>query len=53
MWYQMIKAFKSLLRKIYLHVSCVFPKIIKDCFRGCPEHIMDLVDLVELVISWE
>ena len=53
MRYQMIKPFKLLWREVNLHVSCVFPEVIKDFFRGCAEDIMNLVDLVELIISWE
>ena len=53
MWYQVIKAFKLLWREIYLHMSCMSPEIIKDFLRGSSKHFMDLVNLVELVISWK
>jgi len=53
MRYQVIKAFKLLWREIYLHVSCMSPEIIKDFLRGSSKNFMNLVNLVEFIISWK
>ena len=39
--------------KVDLHVSCVPRKVVQELFVRCPDGLVDLVDLVELVLAGE
>ena len=47
------KAFPLLLWKIDLHMRGVFPEEIEDLLAGSTNDVVNLVDLIEFVITWE
>ena len=52
-WYQVMEPLKLSWRKVDFHVSCMLSEVIKDFFTRCPQYVMNLIDLVELIISRE
>ena len=44
----------ELLRcKVDLHMRSVLPKIVEDLLAGRAKDVVDLVDLIQLLLSWE
>lgn len=52
-WYQMVESLELSWRKVDFHVGCMLSKVIKDFFARCPQYVMNLINLVELIISRE
>ena len=53
-WYQVSDARSSLGWEVELDVGVLIPfEPLKNVLLRCSEHVVDLVDLVQLVLAWE
>ena len=53
LWNHLLKTSSLLLWEIELHVRSHFLELVQKLFLGCAQNVMNFVNLVELIRSWE